>query len=148
MAQPSGSKSMAAKNVTGERLRAARAATGLSQAAFADRIGISRPSYISYENGYRDPSPDCVRAINREFQVSIEWLYHGQTPLPEYSMNWKDALVLATKLDTASEKGARRLELTQLFETLAKLYQTNPIERQLRLAEYVNLLSGVKKGGR
>jgi transcriptional regulator with XRE-family HTH domain len=148
MAQPSDRKSPAAKYGTGERLRAARAATGLSQAAFADKIGVARPSYISYENGYREPSPDCVRAIYEEFQVSIEWLYNGQSALPEYSMNWQDALGLATKLDTAAAKGARRLELAQLFDALAKLYQTNPKDRKLRLEEYVSLISGVRKSGR
>jgi transcriptional regulator with XRE-family HTH domain len=148
MAQPSDSKSTAAKHATGERLRLARAATGLSQASFADQIGISRPSYISYENGYREPSPDCVRAISREFQISIEWLYDGQSAVPEYSLDWDEALGFAMKLDTAMGKGGRMLGLSQIFETLARLHKTKPVERQLHLAELVNLLSGVKKGGR
>ena len=38
-----------------EKLRQMRKAQGFTQHAFAEAIGVSRPSYVNIENGRRNP---------------------------------------------------------------------------------------------
>ncbi|MGG5258367.1 helix-turn-helix transcriptional regulator [Phycicoccus avicenniae] len=49
-----------------------RAGLGLSQAALAERLGVSRQTVISIERGRFDPSLPLAFRIARTFERSIE----------------------------------------------------------------------------
>lgn len=50
---------------------ALREARGLTQAALAGRLGISRASMCQFENGQRQPSPATARAIAKVLGTSF-----------------------------------------------------------------------------
>lgn len=60
----------------GERIRKLRNNLGLTQQAFADRIGMKRNSIAQVETG-RKTSEQTIFSICREFNVSETWLRDG-----------------------------------------------------------------------
>lgn len=58
----------------GARIKELRQGKGLSQAAFAGMLGVTKSTVSSYENGSRLPSYDILIAIARLFRVSIDHL--------------------------------------------------------------------------
>lgn len=63
---------------TGERIKKCRRVLGLSQADFANKIGISRITLARYESGERQPDAGVLLQISRIFKISIDWLLTGQ----------------------------------------------------------------------
>lgn len=61
-----------------DRLRFARQATGLSQKAFAPKIGMSQNGYSYFETAQRDPSIPTLIRLSKIFNRSTDWLL-GQT---------------------------------------------------------------------
>ena len=57
------------------RLKAARAEAGLSQAELAGLVGVSRQTIISLENGKYNPSILLAHAIARLFGTQIEDIF-------------------------------------------------------------------------
>lgn len=57
-----------------DRIRAARKAAGLSQAALSRATGFSQPEISDYERGERTPSTDRVPALCRALGVTSDWL--------------------------------------------------------------------------
>lgn len=46
----------------------------LTQSAMAEKLGITQPSYIRYENGSAEPSQECLVKIADIFDVSVDYL--------------------------------------------------------------------------
>lgn len=65
----------------GERLKKLRKELGLTQAAFAARIGSVQNTVTGYESGRRNPSAPVISLICREFNVREEWLRTGDGPM-------------------------------------------------------------------
>ena len=63
------------------RIKALRTAEGLTQQAFADRIGVKRNTVATYEMGRSTPSDSAITLICREFNVSETWLRTGDGPM-------------------------------------------------------------------
>lgn len=61
----------------GERIREVRKELHLTQAAFADRLGMKRNSIAQVESG-RNTSDQTINAICREFRVNEVWLRTGE----------------------------------------------------------------------
>ena len=57
-----------------ERLKSLRAASGLSQKAFADELEISKSSVNMYERGEREPGLETLEAIADFFNVDMDYL--------------------------------------------------------------------------
>lgn len=53
------------ESIPGARLRAARRAAGLTQAALAGRLGITKAYVCQVERGYRTPTLDWLRDTAR-----------------------------------------------------------------------------------
>lgn len=100
----------------GERIKVVRQNAGLTQTAFAARIGIKQPSLTAIERGDNNPSEQTVFVICREFRVNETWLRTGQgemfVPSPEdeieqlcerYGLN-RAARVLIEKFVTLPEQ--------------------------------------------
>ncbi len=63
----------------GRRLRELRG-YDMTQAEFADRIGVTQ-GFLSYvERGEKEISPEILVRISREFGKSIDWLLTGREP--------------------------------------------------------------------
>lgn len=61
-------------SVFARRLRQARKAIGLGQAAFADKIGVHANTYRYYESDIKKPRFDILIEIAQALNVSIDWL--------------------------------------------------------------------------
>ena len=61
-----------------ERIRIIRKNAGLTQAEFAERIGVKANTVTSYETGLRIPSDAVIISICREFSISESWLRTGE----------------------------------------------------------------------
>lgn len=57
-----------------ERLKQERKALGLTQRVFADKLGITQPSYTRYEKGTSQPTLKTLVAIADVLDVSIDYL--------------------------------------------------------------------------
>lgn len=60
-----------------DRIKQVRAEAKLTQADFAERIGLSRNYIAQVEMGIRDLSDRAIRDICREFNINEEWLRTG-----------------------------------------------------------------------
>ena len=60
------------------RLTTVRKRTGLSQAAFGEKLGISDRAYKNYELEIRDLPSSVAKTINAEFGINIHWLFTGE----------------------------------------------------------------------
>ena len=57
-----------------ERLKEQRKLYGFTQREMAERLGVSQPSYIRYENGTAEPSQASLVKIADIFDVSVDYL--------------------------------------------------------------------------
>lgn len=57
-----------------EKLRVARKMRGLSQGEVAERLGVSRQAYGSYETGFRDPDTTTLARLAAIFDVTTDFL--------------------------------------------------------------------------
>lgn len=75
---------------TGERLAKARSLTGLTQAQFAERIGISRGSVVNYEGDATTPRRVVLNAWAAETGVPVEWLVGSDPTVTEgfHDVDW------------------------------------------------------------
>lgn len=60
-----------------DRIKRIRKEAGLTQQAFANRIGIARGNISAYEVGKNAPSDAVISLICREFNVNEHWLRFG-----------------------------------------------------------------------
>ena len=70
-----------------DRLKLLREELTLTQTAFGEKIGATRPMIAAYESGKVAPPEPLIRLICREFNVSYLWLTEGMEPMyvPEES---------------------------------------------------------------
>ena len=61
-----------------ERLTLARELLNLSKAEAARRIGLTAASYVRYESGDRNPSPQVILSIAEKLNTSVSFL-SGET---------------------------------------------------------------------
>ena len=64
-----------------ERLAALRRERGLTQAALAERLGISKSAVSMYERGNREPELELLQAMADLFGVSVSSLLGREEPL-------------------------------------------------------------------
>ena len=60
------------------RIKTLRSELGLTQQAFAEKLGTSRNNIAGYETGTRIPSDAVVSLICNKFNVSEKWLRTGK----------------------------------------------------------------------
>lgn len=66
----------------GDRLRKARVEKGYSTAELAQKIGMSRATVSSAENGKNEPYKNTVKLWALATGVDFYWLLTGETPAP------------------------------------------------------------------
>lgn len=66
-----------------DRLRKAREHAGLTQAAFAEKVGVSTVTYSRYESGARNVPDEVVERAAEATGVPLDWFYREDaTPAP------------------------------------------------------------------
>lgn len=63
----------AASEAIGEKIKAARLAAGLSQAALAERIGMTRTSYARLEKGQTNVTIDSLVRVASGLGLSLQF---------------------------------------------------------------------------
>jgi len=66
----------------GNRLKEARARHGLTQADLATRVGVSRKTINTVENGVFTPSTTLALALAQALDASVEALFYLEPPEP------------------------------------------------------------------
>lgn len=61
----------------GSRIKAARQERGLSQAALAARLGVTRPAVTQWEGGRIEPDSENLRNLAAALDVDFGWLAQG-----------------------------------------------------------------------
>lgn len=114
------------------RMLAARKALGLSQAAFAEKLGLSQNFIWQLEKGQRDPSDRTISDICRVFGVDEVWLRTGvgemftpKSRVEELTVIFGDALEGVTDKDRflramASQPDEAFPALVQLIKSVAE----------------------------
>lgn len=107
-----------------ERIRELRKALGLSQDAFAKRLGVTGTAVSRYEKGERSLTEQMALSICREFRVNYYWLTEGQgemfVAMPDSAI---DEIVDEYDLDEDDEKMLRKwLELPADLRKIIKDY--------------------------
>jgi len=76
----------------GERVRSLRG--GLTQAAFAERLGLERKSVGRYEAGERAPDAVALLRLMMEFGADPAWVLTGRGASPSISSDERELLAL------------------------------------------------------
>jgi repressor LexA len=61
-----------------ERYRIIQEKSGLSKAAFAESLGISRAHYYHIETGRQNPPKDVLERLAKNHNVNLNWLIYGK----------------------------------------------------------------------
>lgn len=86
---------MTPKQTISQRIRTLREQGGLTQAALAAEIGISRAHITKIETGGDVPGRATLMAIASFFDVSLDWLTDGKgEKKPARALNEKEAILL------------------------------------------------------
>lgn len=104
------------------RLSAVRAASGLTQAKFAQSIDISDRAYVNYERGTREIPASVLRVLLDVYGIDPAWVLTGGDDAPQY--------MPARKMDEAT--------LLQIFEVAMSELKT--AKRTFTPAKYARFL--------
>ncbi|HOP19737.1 MAG TPA: helix-turn-helix domain-containing protein [Amphiplicatus sp.] len=61
----------------GDRIRQARKAAGLNQAALAARVGVTQPAVANWESGVHDPRRMMLAKLAEALSTPLDWLAEG-----------------------------------------------------------------------
>ena len=123
------------------RIKQVRSTAGLTQAQFAERIGLSRNYVAMIEIGQRDPSDRTISDICREFGVDRVWLETGvgEPFLPRDKRDDLRAVFADVLSGRPSEKNAFIEAIAQLpddvFPVLVKSWIAAAEEMKRKLEE-------------
>ena len=65
-----------------EILKYLRQTNNLTQAQIAEKLNLSRQSYIKYENGSVTPDQSVVEQLSRIYSVSVDFILQNKVPSP------------------------------------------------------------------
>jgi transcriptional regulator with XRE-family HTH domain len=112
-----------------ERIKELRKTLGLSQEAFAERLGLKGSAVSHLESGRRNVTTQNINAICREFGVNEEWLRTGNGSMfEEMSRAEKAAQIVGAALGSGDEF---------ILNTFIALGQLSPAEWEL-IKEFVD----------
>ena len=87
-----------------ERLKFLRKKMKLTQAEFANYLGITQTAYSMIETGYRPLSPKYIKVICSAFNVSEQWLTEGKGEIFHSSPYEKELISIYENLSDASQQ--------------------------------------------
>ncbi|CAM5204256.1 MULTISPECIES: helix-turn-helix domain-containing protein [Bacillus subtilis group] len=94
-----------------KRLTMLRKSKNLLQKEVADKIGVARTTYASYEQGKREPDIETINKIADFFDVSTDYLLRGIiNQKVDKIMNDPETLIAARDGDITKEEARELLE--------------------------------------
>ena len=96
-----------------------RKAFGLTQQAFADRLGTTRGAVSKYDIDATDPSDAVISLICREFNVREAWLRDGEGDMLEQRTRREDIALYLGKVSSGKASELEELILDLMAETTA-----------------------------
>ena len=96
-----------------------RKSLGLTQQAFADRLGITRGAVSKYDIDATDPSDAVISLICREFNVREAWLRDGTGDMLEQRTRREDIALYLGKVSSGKASELEELILDLMAETTA-----------------------------
>ena len=121
-----------------ERIKELRKTLGLSQEAFAERLGLKGSAVSLVECGRRNVTTQNINAICREFGVNEEWLRTGSGDMfEEMSRAEKAAQIVGAALGSGDEF---------ILNTFIALGQLSPNEWEL-IKKFVDKIKGDDEKG-
>ena len=106
-----------------KRLKELRSKLGLSQSAFAEKIGIKQTSYSDIETGRRELTERNLNLICKEFSVDENWLRNGEGSMFTLELD-EDAMLVESLLNDVDNP------VYELIKKFMKLYNSfGPTER-------------------
>lgn len=110
----------------GDRLAGARDAAGLTQAALAQKLGVSHKVVQAWEDDAKEPRANRLQMISGMLNVSLSWLLSGKGEGPASPDD--DTAMTSDLNDLLIEMRALRGDIARSGERLAQL------EKRLRKA--------------
>ena len=122
----------------GERIRKVRRSNDLTQQEFADRIGSKRNTVATYEMGRSVPSAAVLSLIEREFNVSEEWLRTGEgemfiqraKELVQFEISEQLARIIEIYNDMNAAGREKLFEYAEDLSINARYKKDNPVSNQ------------------
>lgn len=118
-----------------------RKAFGLTQQAFADRLGITRGAVANWDLDRSDPSDAVISLICREFNVREAWLRDGTGEMLEVKPRAEELGELVRKLLSDRSESFRSRLITSLlrfepdspeWQILENIYNSIAAEKESR----------------
>lgn len=118
-----------------------RKAFGLTQQAFADRLGITRGAVANWDLDRSDPSDAVISLICRVFNVREAWLRTGEGEMLEIKPRAEELGELVRKLLTDRPESFRSRLITSLlrfepdspeWQILENIYNSIAAEKESR----------------
>lgn len=118
-----------------------RKSLGLTQQAFADRLGITRGAVSKYDIDATDPSDAVISLICREFNVREAWLRDGEGDMLEVKPRAEELGELVRKLLSDRPESFRSRLITSLlrfepsspeWQVLENIYDSIANEKESR----------------
>lgn len=100
-----------------ERIRKIRKSEGLTQAEFAERLGISVNNVVNYECKGRSPSKGNIQNICRTFGINEQWLLTGEGEMKSESK--EEELARLTAQMFREEDESFRLKLVRMVANMS-----------------------------
>lgn len=88
------------------RIREIRKNKGLTQAKFAEKLGIKQSYMAMIESGATEPTERIIKSICQEYAVNQDWLENGQGPMFKTDIREDDIMQLYIEI---REKIPRRM---------------------------------------
>lgn len=114
----------------GDRLADAREVTGLTQAAFARRLGVAERTIQAWEEDRSEPRANRLQMMSGMLNVSIRWLLTGEgegldAPIPESGLTGDMRNILTELAHMRAKTLALSNDMGQLEKRLRKLMREN-----------------------
>ena len=106
-----------------ERLKDLRKQAGLTQVDVAEKLGISQPSYASWERGIKKPTQENLVKIAQVLNVSVDYLVGNSEERTDELDNIELLFRMNSKGLTEEEKEIFKKELIEFMEERKKLFK-------------------------
>ena len=91
LSQPTSDYSAGSRAGVGRRMKCVRVAIGKTQDELADKVGITRQTLASYENGHSEPLSSILCKLCDDYGVDAAWLLTGDLSRPMFRCDTAEA---------------------------------------------------------